>query len=575
MFSKLFGLLLVWAPAILLSASIYAGNPAKTATNSSELPPPNCQDLIAQFQEGEHGFDRLIDPILTDFKAVQDHLSKVTALHTCLETGLDRRSDEEMEFYYWSEYFLVFAGGYQTDPDGSIFQLVDLTESDDPAVLQLRQDVMLPPPDGLIFVRFYSSQEAMPDLIQSIFGDPSIAGVTVMTRYVAVLRDEGPSWRMRALQAQSLPATISHELVHAYVNATLGPEDVGKLPRWYHEGVAIYFSRSGEDHSVVTPQGTVSVISPADYRQYELNFKYLESRLGRRRLLERVRQSVQEADETVLLQDLNIRSGDELVELSLTWVQNRMQRRVFLVLVGVFVIGFFLVRLAPEVECVCGYQGSRGDFASGLCPHCGRKVQIPPSVLERALAHVAPVCEICSRRIWPWRSEERHPQSDKVKMWVDEMGGLDFDRPRQAIVTVYCSRCRERSEEIERDTSIEISADKDEMSRRIRPLYGRWLKKAPSYPGASEAEVQVFSFEYVLDQIVQTALRSEYFSARRSYPGLQLRTEDGWSPLEGPPSGYHNILQKTIYHSGVETKVLGSVFSINQEKIAILWQLEE
>ena len=92
-------------------------------------------------------------------------------------------------------------------------------------------------------------------------------------------------WEEQALQSQKLPKTLSHELVHAYLKSLTGSAGFDAFPIWYDEGLAIYFSGSGEDTSIVTPNGQIVVTPTEDYKHYQIVFDYLEAELGRAQLL--------------------------------------------------------------------------------------------------------------------------------------------------------------------------------------------------------------------------------------------------------------------------------------------------
>lgn len=142
-------------------------------------------------------------------------------------------------------------------------------------------------------------------------------------RYIAVLAEEKSTWPRQALQSQTLPETISHELVHAYINATLGLRGLD-LPKWYHEGIAVYFSGSGKGHTIVTPNFTISTTPPEEYRQYSTNFEYLEAQLGREQLLGYIKLSVEQADPSALYKDLGIANEQVLFARAMAWRQQRL-----------------------------------------------------------------------------------------------------------------------------------------------------------------------------------------------------------------------------------------------------------
>jgi len=200
-----------------------------------------------------------------------------------------------------------------------------------------------------------------------------VAGVTIFTRYIAILEEDALTPPEQQLQSQRLPETVSHELVHAYVHSKLGIEDLDAFPTWYNEGIAIYFSGSGKDHSVVTPNFELRVTSPQDYREYETNFRYLEAKLGRERLLELVRESIEKPDYKVAYSNLGFSDDPAFIAEAQAWNQKRLHIRWAIGVGAILLLGFGLVLLIPEERCeFCGYAGKKRDFADGYCPRCHR-----------------------------------------------------------------------------------------------------------------------------------------------------------------------------------------------------------
>jgi hypothetical protein len=221
-------------------------------------------------------------------------------------------------------------------------------------------------------VRIFPSREIMPELVRRSFEDENVAGVTIFTRYIAVLAEEKDARAEKILQAQALPLTLSHELVHAYVNAVLGEDDFTNLPRWYSEGLAIYFSGSGIEHRVVTPGFEVVLTSPAEYIGYRDNFRYLEDQLGKEQLEILVSASLEEKDPALLYRDLGISSEAELVAARDSWLKRQNALRVGIGTTLVLLAAYGIFRLMPDLRCSnCDFTGKAHHFSKGYCPNCG------------------------------------------------------------------------------------------------------------------------------------------------------------------------------------------------------------
>ena len=349
---------------------------APSATASDPTPGSAAAECAArkdQFLADPNGYEQLLNPVLTSPAQVAARQQEYAGLYACLGNEPASLSSSWKGIYRLLEYFLIFAGGYQAPESATHLALVDLGSSTDPAVVRLRQQAGITPPPGYIFVRFYTQRAAMPPRVAVAFQDPNVAGVTILVRYVAVLAEKKYDWSERALQAQEIPVTVSHELVHAYLNARAGVQHLESFPTWYQEGLAIYFSGSGQGHTVITPQFTLRSTSPQEYQEYENNLKFLEKQLGQARLLQQVRQSIERADPALLYQGLQITGYPALLEQAGAWKQRQVRLKAGIGLAVLLLLGWAFLRWMPEVRCRrCGYSGKRKEFIDGICPQCGR-----------------------------------------------------------------------------------------------------------------------------------------------------------------------------------------------------------
>jgi hypothetical protein len=213
----------------------------------------------------------------------------------------------------------------------------------------------------------------MPPLLRRAFEGPDVAGVTILSRYIAVIAEDKKTWPQRALQLQTLPETTSHELIHAYVNSTLVPLNFN-LPTWFSEGLAIYFSGSEKIHKVVTPNFTIRNSSTEDYQLYDTAFRYLEARHGPERLLELINRSIEGADPSALYQDLGIGDDQQLLTQAGAWSRQRNNLARGGIVVVALIAVLLLWRLAPEYNCQnCGHTGRKKDLIDEVyCPNCKR-----------------------------------------------------------------------------------------------------------------------------------------------------------------------------------------------------------
>jgi hypothetical protein len=240
-----------------------------------------------------------------------------------------------------SKYYPIFIAGYETREGESILKEIDPARDRDPALVRLREEAGIRPPPGRFFVRFYRTREAIPPGIEHLFRDENVAGVTFFPRYIAVPALDPEAWQESLERSQTIQATISHELVHAYVNCLAGYR-VADLPTWYLEGVAIYFSNSSGSRIVVTSQGDLRVSPTEEYETYGLVFKHLEDRLGRSAFLNLIRRSLETVDASLLYREAGFSSYEELAGSAVAWDSQQSRQPLLYalaILAGIALIG--------------------------------------------------------------------------------------------------------------------------------------------------------------------------------------------------------------------------------------------
>jgi hypothetical protein len=139
----------------------------------------------------------------------------------------------------------------------------------------------LPEPPGYIFLKIFAS----PDEMNSRYGlEATTMGVAFPCRYIAVALRLDLAGR---LVGQELENTLAHEIVHLFCYSVLGFSRIGRLPLWFHEGVAMELSGQTQVHHVVQDaRGTfiLTLTSPEDYLKYHRVFRFLKEKFGREML---------------------------------------------------------------------------------------------------------------------------------------------------------------------------------------------------------------------------------------------------------------------------------------------------
>ncbi|MFZ2054472.1 MAG: hypothetical protein WAU81_09765 [Candidatus Aminicenantales bacterium] len=140
-----------------------------------------------------------------------------------------------------------------------------------------RDGTGLPVPPGHIFLKIFTSPEEM----NRRYGlEAATMGVAFPCRFIAAaLRlDQAGS-----LVRQELENTLAHEFVHVFCYTALGFSRIGRLPLWFHEGVAMELSGQTQIHHVVqdaTGTFILTLTSPEDYLKYHRVFRFLREKFG-------------------------------------------------------------------------------------------------------------------------------------------------------------------------------------------------------------------------------------------------------------------------------------------------------
>jgi len=144
-----------------------------------------------------------------------------------------------------------------------------------------RHGTGLPVPPGYIFLKIFAS----PDEMNNRYGlEVTTMGVAFPCRYIAAaLRLDLAGNLVR----QELENTLAHEIVHLFCYTVLGFSRIGRLPLWFHEGVAMELSGQTQIHHVVqdaTGTFILTLTSPEDYLKYHRVFRFLREKFGREML---------------------------------------------------------------------------------------------------------------------------------------------------------------------------------------------------------------------------------------------------------------------------------------------------
>lgn len=219
-------------------------------------------------------------------------------------------------------------------------QVVDLTTSKVSSVVKLREVVGLPPPPEPVLVKVFK-RDSLPPVLAPAFAKPTVQGVTIAGRYVAILQ---------AAFDKEYQDMLRHELVHAYISMA-SPRP---LPFWFQEASAVHFSTDkarkfygkASDEHVGMVEGRVVDLDPV-YKQKLQSFHYLIAKVGQKKFYQWYKNAV----------ETGVVDARPLIGLSTTTDPQATSRRRFpvwlvaiagVVVIVVAIIGYVVSRREPE-----------------------------------------------------------------------------------------------------------------------------------------------------------------------------------------------------------------------------------
>ncbi|MCK5655956.1 MAG: hypothetical protein KAI03_06680 [Candidatus Aureabacteria bacterium] len=330
-----------------------------------------CPEL-GEFISSDNWFDNLSNPVLMTEEEIRERQQSYEKIFVCLsyiesELTLPNILKAVKTLF---EYFIIFAGTYEdttfkiTEGKGILNllrakrELVNLETTTDPAIVKLREKVGLPVPKGFVYIRYYPGKELMPKAVQPAFKSENTKAVTLLSRYVAVLSEPEVSVAKKQLKKRMLPKTVSHELVHVYINSNMSLLDRSKLPLWFHEGCAIYFSGSGGTESATEVSPTIggyvyityTVRDPKEYKEYKIVFNYLESKIGQESLYGFIKHAIEAGTIDQILASVGVPSFEDLLNDAKDWHSTRKNIKWGIILLILIIIIYLFWRMLPIEE---------------------------------------------------------------------------------------------------------------------------------------------------------------------------------------------------------------------------------
>jgi len=315
---------------LFLATSVGISSPVQKAEGlENPQQPADCSSILKILVEEEGSFlENLTNPVLTSETQVQERVDFYREVKPCLSDLEGILPTDDLELVETLvDRFLILVGGV-----GQRIDLVDLATTNDAAVVELRDNLGLSPPKGLIYISYFDYRYELPKQLAWAFKKPEIAAITLPCRFIVVLKSPELFPIMNrlfpgqvALSKEDLERTISHEFVHAYLLAQLGAKK--ELPKWFHEAVAVYFSEGAKELSVNytfgdVVIGTVSAEAPEKYKEYDVLVRYLLFRFGEQGFYETIKVAVETGSVEEIFQKTGSHDFEDLFEKAQEWEEN-------------------------------------------------------------------------------------------------------------------------------------------------------------------------------------------------------------------------------------------------------------
>jgi hypothetical protein len=253
----------------------------------------DCSEIIGTWvAEGDQLVENLTNPVLISEAEVHERVRFYRNISDCF-SGTAELGEVEKKLLSLIDRFIALV-----DDSNHRIDYVDLAESEDRAVMRLRDEVGLAPPSGFVYVNHFAditeTPRALADSMYKSFVVDEAEGIMIPSRFVVVLDEQGSSEEERNLHRTMLGVIISHELVHAYLHSTI--EQDGSLPEWFDEGSAYYFSEFVKEISDTNVEdlliNILGSIGVTEFTEYKLVFRYLYSEMGESKFNDLIRWAV-------------------------------------------------------------------------------------------------------------------------------------------------------------------------------------------------------------------------------------------------------------------------------------------
>lgn len=314
----------------------------------------NQPDWHETLGNAAYGFEVKPNRMLRTTRTISDHLNRLQrAIDTGQFPGYLSLPDQLEDMRYMSE---IIAAYLDSTVSGPKLRSYDFATSSNPALWAMRTETQLPPPPGCALIRFYFAPGTIPPELVSAFNDPNTLGVTIYCRYILMLEFVMADGIPTQVPPETVNLSVSHELVHAYINSSLGMANIGILPKWFTEGTALYVANN--DRSKTSKLND-------EYSEYIGGFRFLERTLGRPELMRLIGASVKATSPDTLLRAAGVNSFNALIENdNITKQADRDWQLKFIWLPIGALFGLFLLRSLSNERAEAKYKSRFRAFSS-------------------------------------------------------------------------------------------------------------------------------------------------------------------------------------------------------------------
>jgi len=195
-------------------------------------------------------------------------------------------------------------------------------------------------PRGYIFVWLFSSRE---EFTLTLDLSKEVGGLTYLCRFIFIPIEYYNLYDFPVADFENFEQTFSHELAHSIFNSTIGIKRASKLPKWFKEGVAIYFGGNRKISFRGNTKRELSIM----YKNYYDLFNYMVKDFGKEKIAELIAKTIEGKNPETVFSKF---SGYESTETYLKHKKTIFYIKFFLSIVALIILTVVIYKLLLKFD---------------------------------------------------------------------------------------------------------------------------------------------------------------------------------------------------------------------------------